>query len=83
MTGPGADQLLIHRHVDGRLQRVPDEVAVEEPLEIRLDGHLVATTLRTPGNDHELAVGLLHAEGLDRRAPHHPGPPLLRRHLLQ
>ena len=64
MTGPGADQLLIRRHVDGRLQRVPDEVAVEEPLEIRLDGHTVATTLRTPGNDHELAVGLLHAEGL-------------------
>jgi len=64
VTGPGADQLLIHRHVDGRLRRVPDEVAVEEPLEIRLDGHLVATTLRTPGNDHELAVGLLHAEGL-------------------
>ncbi len=64
MTGPGTDQLLIHRHLDGRLRRIPDEVAVEEPLEIRLDGHLVATTLRTPGNDHELAVGLLHAEGL-------------------
>jgi FdhD protein len=64
VTGPGADQLLIHRHVDGRLRRVPDEVAVEEPLEIRLDGHTVATTLRTPGNDPELAVGLLHAEGL-------------------
>ncbi|MEA2686722.1 MAG: FdhD protein [Actinomycetota bacterium] len=64
MTGPGTDQLLIHRHRDGRRQRVPDDVAVEEPLEIRLDGHTVATTLRTPGNDHELAVGLLHAEGL-------------------
>jgi FdhD protein len=64
MTGPGTDHLLIHRHADGRLRRVPDEVAVEEPLEIRLDDHLVATTLRTPGNDHELAVGLLHAEGL-------------------
>ena len=64
MTGPGADQLLIHRHVDGRLERGPDDVAVEEPLEIRLDGHTVATTLRTPGHDHELAVGLLHAEGL-------------------
>jgi len=64
MTGPGADQLLIHRLVDGHLRRVPDEVAVEEPLEIRLDGQVVATTLRTPGNDHELAVGLLHAEGL-------------------
>ncbi len=64
MTGPGTDQLLIHRHVDGRRRRVPDEVAVEEPLEIRLDGHPVATTMRTPGNDHELAVGFVHAEGL-------------------
>jgi FdhD protein len=42
----------------------PDELAVEEPLEIRLDDHLVATTMRTPGNDFELAVGWCHSEGL-------------------
>ena len=42
----------------------PDEVIVEEPLSIRLDGTLVATTMRTPGNDFELAVGFLHAEGM-------------------
>lgn len=42
----------------------PDRVIVEEPLEIRLDGHLVATTMRTPGHDFELAVGFVHAEGL-------------------
>ncbi len=42
----------------------PDSVIVEEPLEIRLDGHLVATTMRTPGHDFELAVGFVHAEGL-------------------
>ena len=42
----------------------PDEVIVEEPLEIRLDGHRVATTMRTPGHDFELAVGFVHAEGM-------------------
>jgi FdhD protein len=44
--------------------RAPDELAVEEPLEIRLDGTLVATTMRTPGHDFELAVGWCHTEGL-------------------
>jgi FdhD protein len=42
----------------------PDCLVVEEPLEIRLDDHLVATTMRTPGNDYELAVGFCHTEGL-------------------
>ena len=53
---------------DGRT-RSPDEVAVEEPLEIRLDGHLVGTTMRTPGHDFELAVGFCHTEGLLDGAP--------------
>ena len=44
--------------------RAPDELAVEEPLEIRLDEVVVATTMRTPGHDFELAVGWCHAEGL-------------------
>ena len=48
---------------DGR-RREPDKVVVEEPMEIRLDEHLVATTMRTPGHDYELAVGFLFAEGL-------------------
>ena len=42
----------------------PDRVIVEEPLEIRLDGSLVATTMRTPGHDFELAVGFLHSDGM-------------------
>lgn len=47
----------------------PDDVIVEEPMEIRLDGVLVATTMRTPGHDFELAVGFCHAEGLLAGAP--------------
>jgi FdhD protein len=46
------------------VQRRPDELIVEEPMEIRLDDHLVTTTMRTPGHDYELAVGFCSAEGL-------------------
>jgi FdhD protein len=49
--------------------RRPDDLIVEEPLEIRLDGHLVATTMRTPGHDFELAVGLCFTDGLLAGAP--------------
>jgi FdhD protein len=43
---------------------VEDEVAVEEPLEIRVDGEPIAVTMRTPGEDEELALGFLYGEGL-------------------
>lgn len=46
-----------------------DSLAVEEPLEIRVDGETIATTMRTPGTDADLALGFLFAEGiLDRAA---------------
>jgi FdhD protein len=48
----------------GSAQRQPDDLIVEEPLEIRLDGVRVATTMRTPGHDFELAVGFCHGDGL-------------------
>jgi FdhD protein len=41
-----------------------DEVAVEEPLEIRVDGAPLVVTMRTPGHDEELALGFLYGEGL-------------------
>ena len=41
-----------------------DRVAVEEPLEIRIGGHPVAVTMRTPGHDEELALGFCLSEGL-------------------
>jgi FdhD protein len=44
--------------------RGEDEVAVEDPLEIRVDGEPLAVTMRTPGHDEELALGFLYGEGL-------------------
>jgi FdhD protein len=51
------------------VDRVPggpthDVVAVEEPLEIRINGAPVAVTMRTPGHDEELALGFALSEGL-------------------
>jgi FdhD protein len=61
--------LLVRKLVDGEGGRSPDHVIVEEPLEIRLDGVRVATTMRTPGHDYELAVGLCHTDGMLAGAP--------------
>ncbi len=41
-----------------------DSLVAEEPLEIRIDGRSLAVTMRTPGNDFELATGFLLTEGL-------------------
>jgi FdhD protein len=41
-----------------------DDIAVEEPLEIRVAGDTLAVTMRTPGHDRELALGFLWAEGI-------------------
>jgi FdhD protein len=61
-------------HATVRSGDFEDEVAVEEPLEVRVDGRALAVTMRTPGHDEELALGFLFGEGLidDVRAA---GPP--------
>src|SRR5882757_6972527 len=60
MTQPVAGRMTATVKRDGER----DEVAVEEPLEIRVDGAALAVTMRTPGHDEELALGFLHGEGL-------------------
>mgnify|MGYP003542374890 CR=1 FL=1 len=61
--------MLTHRYDGAALSRQPDHLIVEEPLEIHLDGVLVATTMRTPGHDFELAAGFCFTEGLLDGAP--------------
>lgn len=46
----------------------PDTIVVEEPLEVRLDGTALTTTMRTPGDDFDFAIGHLLTEGLIRSA---------------
>ena len=61
--GPGQ---VIRRTGDGALEYEHDELTVEEPLEIRIGDKTVATTMRTPGNDEELAAGFLLSEAIVR-----------------
>ena len=65
MQGVGAGSI-IRRKENGEHEWLTDEVTVEEPLEIRIAGEAVATTMRTPGNDEELAAGFLLSEGIVR-----------------
>ncbi len=65
MTTPpayAAGRVEVLRLPDGTT--APDELAAEEPLEIRVNGRPVAVTMRTPGHDEELARGFLVSEGL-------------------
>ena len=50
-------------------RRQPDQLIVEEPMTIQLDGVTVSTTMRTPGHDFELAAGFCFTEGLLDGAP--------------
>lgn len=54
----------VRRFENGTFVSRPDVVAGEEPLEIRIAGRPISTTMRTPGHDIELVHGLLHAEGI-------------------
>ena len=56
-----ATQVELTRYPGGVEQ---DRVAVEEPLEIRVNGSPVAVTMRTPGHDEELALGFCLSEGI-------------------
>src|SRR3954471_23782733 len=60
------DMTTIRRYIDGKSDTTTDELAIEEPLEIRVRGRAVSVTMRTPGQDDELAAGFLLSEGMIR-----------------
>src|SRR6266498_1388416 len=61
--GPGR---IVRRKKDGVLEYLRDGLTIEEPLEIRIGDKPLATTMRTPGNDDELAAGFLVSEAIVR-----------------
>jgi FdhD protein len=64
-----SERLIITTVTAQGAKRRPDELIVEEPMSVQLDGTLVSTTMRTPGHDYELAVGFCFTEGLLGGAP--------------
>src|SRR5206468_12141659 len=59
-------QKIIRRRRDGELEYSPDEVTIEQPLEIRIGRKTLAITMRTPGHDDEIAAGFLLSEAIVR-----------------
>lgn len=55
--------VIIEHLLKGDSKQVEDQVAVEEPLQIFIQDRPVFTTLRSPGNEQELALGLCLTEG--------------------
>ena len=58
-VGRVTDRRLVTRYDAGQSVTRPDTLAVEEPLEIRVDGTPISVTMRTPGHDLDLALGFL------------------------
>ncbi|MGH8909156.1 MAG: formate dehydrogenase accessory sulfurtransferase FdhD [Egibacteraceae bacterium] len=54
----------VARVQDGRARLFSDQLAAEEPLEIRVNGDAVSVTMRTPGDDFDLALGFCVTEGI-------------------
>ncbi|MFM6924627.1 MAG: formate dehydrogenase accessory sulfurtransferase FdhD [Ferruginibacter sp.] len=76
MKGRQVENIRIHKLQSGAVNETADKVAVEEPMQIQLmystaTGQMlkdIAVTMRTPGNDEELAAGFLFTEGIIQSA---------------
>jgi len=67
MKQSGVDsQKIIRRKRDGELEYLPDDLTIEEPLELRIGRKTLAITMRTPGHDEEFAAGFLVSEAIVR-----------------
>jgi FdhD protein len=64
MSRRDTDITRVHEWNDGRVEARQDDLAAEEPLEIRVRGRSLTVTMRTPGNDFELAAGFFLTEGI-------------------
>lgn len=54
----------IHKALSDSISPAQDLLAVEEPLQIRVNGRDLSITMRTPGHDRELAAGFLYTEDI-------------------
>jgi FdhD protein len=63
----GIDLTQVSEWQEGERRRFQDYLVAEEPLEIRVDSAPLSVTMRTPGNDLELAAGFLFTEGIIQR----------------
>jgi FdhD protein len=68
MPQPNVTSRRILRLTEGVRANPLDQLAVEEPLELRINNQPLSITMRTPGHDAELAAGFLFAEGIIRSA---------------
>jgi len=66
MAKPPAPGVRVRKWSSGAWSEVPDVVVTEEPLQLMLDGVPLSVVMRTPGEDIELALGLMFAEGIVR-----------------
>ena len=66
MAKPSAPGVRVRRWASGQWSDSPDVVVTEEPLQLMLDGEPLSVVMRTPGEDIELSLGLMFAEGILR-----------------